>query len=333
MSEPSTSPRAFITGASGQDGSFLAEKLLGAGWDVHALVRSCDAGAELEPGIKSHLGDLTHTAELRHVVSLVKPDVVFNLAGLSSVAGSWHEPDRFAQTNGTAVATLLDAAFKVQESSGRQVAFVQACSAEIFGHAARSPQNEETPVRPINPYGAAKAYAHHMVGIYRKRGLAASSAILYNHESPRRPGKFVTRKITSQVAAIAAGSGQRLALGNLNARRDWGWAPDFVDAMIQMSTSEPDDFVIATGISHTVRDFVSASFSSVGIEDWERHVYIDDDLVRPDDVAEMRGDASKARERLGWHPTVGFKEIVARMTLHDLSLLTKTPVVATKGEI
>lgn len=324
MTDQSKGRKAFLTGASGQDGSYLSERLLNAGWEVHALVHVAD-GAGLDPRIQRYPGDLTDGDMLRHLVMSLQPDAVFNLGGLSSVAGSWHQPALFAQVNGTAVATLLDASFNVLESTGRQVAFVQASSAEIFGHAAQSPQNEETLIRPINPYGAAKAYAHHMVGIYRKRGLAASSAVLYNHESPRRPTKFVTRKITSGVAAIAAGSGERLGLGNLEARRDWGWAPDFVDALIKMSASEPDDFVIATGISHTVRDFVSASFASLGIEDWERYVYVDEEFARPDDAAELRGDASKAENQLAWRPTVGFEEIVARMTKHDFSLLTAAP--------
>lgn len=317
--------KAFLTGASGQDGSYLSEKLLDSGWDVHALVHGDHGSAGPDPRIRMHSGDLSDTEGLRDLVTTMQPDAVFNLGGLSSVAESWHQPALVGQVNGTAVAALLDAAFHVQESTGRQVAFVQASSAEIFGHATQSPQNEETPVRPINPYGAAKAYAHHMAGIYRTRGLAASSAILYNHESPRRPAHFVTRKITSQVAAIAAGSGERLGLGNLDARRDWGWAPDFVDALVKMSTSEPGDFVIATGVSHTVRDFVSASFASLGIEDWERYVYIDESFSRPDDAAELRGDASKAAHQLGWRPTVGFEEIVARMTRHDFSLLTAAP--------
>lgn len=329
MADQLPARKAFITGASGQDGSYLSERLLHEGWEVHALSHGVDS--RLDSRVQGHTGDLSDVERLRLVISSLQPDVVFNLGGLSSVADSWHQPERSSLINGTAVSALLDASFDVQERTGRRVAFVQASSAEIFGAPAQSPQNEETPLRPINPYGAAKAYAHQMVAIYRKRGLAASSAILYNHESPRRSVRFVTRKITSQVAAIAAGSGQRLALGNLEARRDWGWAPDYVEAMVRMTTSEPDDFVIATGISHSVRDFVDASFASLGIQDWEPYVYIDDGFSRPNDAAELRGDATKAAKHLGWLPSIAFEEIVTRMTRHDFALLTEPQTPGTKA--
>ncbi|MBO1267703.1 GDP-mannose 4,6-dehydratase [Arthrobacter cavernae] len=329
---PENSPRAFVTGITGQDGSYLSEQLLGAGWDVHALVRR-EQGSEpatpaapvlLDQRIRQHRGDLADPSQLAALIQDIQPGVVFNLGGISSVARSWEEPALTAQVSGVAVTAMLEAAWRFQENSGKPVKFVQASSAEIFGSATHSPQTEETAIRPVSPYGAAKAYAHSMVDIYRERGLAASSAILYNHESPRRPLDFVTRKITSQVAAIAAGSGERLGLGNLEARRDWGWAPDFVDAMLRMAAAETaDDYIIATGTAHSVSDFVAASFAAVGIEDWEEHVFIDQRFVRPADASEMRGDASKARRQLGWEPTVEFKEIVARMTRHDVSLLEK----------
>ncbi len=213
----------------------------------------------------------------------------------------------------------MESALQVQEKHGRPVRFVQASSAEIFGEPDRSPQDESTPVRPVNPYGAAKAYAHLMVDVYRRRDLHAVSAILYNHESPRRPEQFVTRKITSTVAAIAQGRAERLALGNLDARRDWGWAPDYVDAMVRAARAEaPRDYVIATGVARSVRDFVAAAFARAGIGDWEPLVVVDPEFVRPADPTELVGDATRARTALGWSPTVEFDEIVGRMVDADL---------------
>jgi len=200
------------------------------------------------------------------------------------------------------------------------VRLVQASSAEIFGEPAVSPQDESTPIRPVNPYGAAKAYAHLMVDVYRRRDLHAVSAILYNHESPRRPTQFVTRKITSTVAAIAKGRSDGLALGNLDARRDWGWAPDYVDAMVRAARAdEPRDYVVATGVGHSVRDFVAAAFRRAGIDDWSDLVTVDPEFVRPADPTDLTGDATRARELLGWSPTVGFEELVGRMVDADLA--------------
>jgi GDPmannose 4,6-dehydratase len=200
------------------------------------------------------------------------------------------------------------------------VRFVQASSAEIFGEPDRSPQDESTPVRPVNPYGAAKAYAHLMVDVYRRRELRAVSAILYNHESPRRPGQFVTRKITSTVAAIARGRADVLALGNLDARRDWGWAPDYVDAMVRAARADiARDYVVATGVGRSVRDFVAAAFARAGISDWEPLVVVDPEFVRPADPTELVGDATLARTALGWSPSVEFDEIVGRMVDADLA--------------
>ena len=197
--------------------------------------------------------------------------------------------------------------------------FVQASSAEIFGMPETSPQDESTPVRPVNPYGAAKAYAHLMVDVYRARELHAVSAILYNHESPRRPEQFVTRKITAGVAAIVRGGQQRIRLGNLDASRDWGWAPDYVDALVRAARAErAQDYVVATGESHSVADFAAAAFAHAGIDDWAAYVEVDPDLLRPADAVELRGDATRARTALGWEPTVGFKELVGRMVTADL---------------
>ncbi|MBO0982817.1 GDP-mannose 4,6-dehydratase [Rathayibacter sp. SD072] len=315
-------PSALVTGASGQDGGYLVERLLADGWDVTALVRGDDSG--LPAAVRSLEGDLRDAAGLGRVVAEAAPDTIFHLAGLSSVALSWQEPVRTAEVTGTAVAALLEAALSLQESTGREVRFVQASSSEIFGAAVENPQTESTPIRPVSPYGAAKAFAHLLVGVYRGRGLHASSGILYNHESPRRPEAFVTRKITAGVAAIAAGTATELSLGNLDVRRDWGWAPDYVDALVRASRADDaGDYVVATGVAHSVREFVAAAFTAAGIDDWERLVVLDPRFARPVDAPEMRGDASRARDVLGWRPTVAFEEIVARMVAHDLDLVRR----------
>jgi GDPmannose 4,6-dehydratase len=317
--------RALVTGATGQDGSYLVEQLLAEGAEVHALVREGaghpDAGG-LPAAVHRHAGDLTDGPALERLVAEVAPDEVLNLGGLSSVARSWAEPALTGQVSGLAVGHLLQACHDLQEAGGRTVRFVQASSAEVFGAAAQVPQDERTPVRPLSPYGAAKAYAHHLVGVYRSRGLHAVSCILYNHESPRRPETFVTRKITAGVARIAAGVQQELAMGNLDARRDWGWAPDYVQAMVLAGrAAEPGDFVVATGVAHSVRDFVAAAFRTAGVEDWERYVTVDPRFARPSDAPELVGDPTRAREVLGWTPTVTFDDVVARMVEHDLELV------------
>lgn len=315
-----------MTGATGQDGSYLVEKLLAEGAEVHALVRADpDPGADtfrLPDAVLQHVGDLAGGPALEALVAEVEPTEIYSLGGISSVAQSWQEPALTAQVSGVAVGHLLKAAHDLQERSGCAVPFVQASSAECFGRTSRVPQDETTPLRPLTPYGAAKAYAHHLVGVYRARGVAAGSCILYNHESPRRPEAFVTRKITAGVARIARGLQDELAMGNLDARRDWGWAPDYVNAMVLAARdAQARDYVIATGVSRSVRDFVEAAFQAAGIEDWERHVTLDARFARPSDAPELVGDSTRARKMLGWAPTVQFHEIVARMVRHDLALL------------
>jgi len=317
-------PVALITGVSGQDGTFLAERLLAEGFEVHGLVRPSDPSRHdvfrAYPDIVFHEGDLAEPSRLVDLVRDVAPDELYNLAGISSVAQSWDEPVATGIVTGVAVAGILEGAARVAEEQGRSPRVVQASSAEIFGWPATAPQDETTAVRPVSPYGAAKAYAHHMVSVYRSRGVHASACILYNHESTRRPRTFVTRKITSAVAGIARGDGTMLALGNLDARRDWGWAPDYVDAMVRAARHErADDFVIATGTSHTVSDFVRIAFARAGIEDWRSRVEIDARFSRPVDSPEFVGDASKARRLLCWGPSVTFEEIVHRMVDHDLA--------------
>jgi GDPmannose 4,6-dehydratase len=317
--------RAFVTGIGGQDGTYLAERLLADGVEVHALAHDAEPLPDLS-GVELHSGDLTATERVRGLLLDLAPDEVYNLAALSSVARSWEEPDLTGRVNGLAAAALMESALLVQEKQGRAVRFVQASSAEIFGEPDRSPQDETTLLRPVNPYGAAKAYAHLMVDVYRRRELHAVSAILYNHESPRRPEQFVTRKITSTVAAIAQGRADVLALGNLDARRDWGWAPDYVDAMVRAARAErPTDYVVATGTAHSVRDFAAAAFRRAGIDDWERYVVVDQEFVRPADPTELVGDATRARSVLGWSPTVEFGEIVGRMVDADLGAQQQRP--------
>lgn len=327
--KPATS--ALVTGVTGQDGSYLLERLLAEGGEVHGLVRAGDSQTArlraLHPAVHLHEGDLADGEGLRALVTAVEPDELYNLAGISSVAYSWEEPALTGLVSGLAVTHLLDAALAVQDATGRRVAVVQASSAEIFGEPDRSPQDEGTTVRPINPYGAAKAYAHHMSGVYRSRGLDVSSCILFNHESPRRPPTFVTRKITQAAARIARGGGEVITLGNLDARRDWGWAPDYVDALVRAARHPTgDDYVIATGVTHSVADFAATALARVGVADWASRVTTDPAFVRPVDATQLVGDASKARTVLGWTPTTGFTELVHAMVDHDVELLRTAPV-------
>ncbi|BDI21669.1 GDP-mannose 4,6-dehydratase [Herbiconiux sp. L3-i23] len=310
-------PAALVTGAAGQDGSFLVERLVADGWSVTGLVR--DPSDSVPAGARTVVADLGDTERLASIVDDAEADVVFNLGALSSVAASWTDPLATARITGMSVAALLDAAWRRQESTGSPVRFVQASSAEVFGAATELPQSETTPIAPVSPYGAAKAWAHSLVGVYRGRGLFASNAILYNHESTRRPTAFVTRKITRGVAEIAAGTAETLTLGNLDARRDWGWAPDYVDALVLIAGAEtPDDFVVATGESHTVAEFVEAAFAAVGITDWRAYVTSDPRFMRPSEQPEQRGDPSKIERALGWRRTHDFAGIVAAMVAHDL---------------
>jgi GDPmannose 4,6-dehydratase len=257
------------------------------------------------------------------LIARLEPDEIYNLAGITSVAQSWSIPVETGIVTGIAVAGILDAALTLSERAGRPVRVFQASSSEIFGVPRESPQTESTPISPTSPYGAAKAYAAAMVDIYRSRGLAVSSCILYNHESPRRPETFVTRKITASAARIATGRQHALELGNLDVERDWGWAPDYVDAIVLATRHElPDDYIIATGRSHSIRQFVEAAFSAAGVADWERYVSINPEFVRPAEISMMLGDASKAKAQLGWQPTVDFETLVARMVEADLAALS-----------
>lgn len=311
---------ALITGAAGQDGSYLCEQLVEDGVEVHAVVEDRERASAL-PWLASarvHEADLRDARQLRAVVEAVAPDELYNLAGVSSVARSWKEPGVTAEVNGVAVAVLLQAAWELQCERGRPVRVVQASSAEIFGTPQDSPQSERTVVAPTNPYGASKAYAHHLVGVYRGLGLHATSLILYNHESPRRPDTFVTRKITRAAARIARGEQEHLVLGALDARRDWGWAPDYVAGMVRAARYDGGgDFVLATGVTHSVREFVAAAFAAAGVADWEPLIRHDAALVRPVETAESRGDASRAYAVLDWGHSVDFEGVVRRMVEED----------------
>lgn len=319
--------RALITGITGQDGGYLAERLLAEGTEVHGMVHGADGGVaalrDRLPEAHLHTADLADHGSLADLVTAVGPDEVYNLAGVSSVAFSWDQPVLTAELSGVAAAVLMRAAAAAQERTGRRVGFVQASSAEIFGDAPTHPQDEDTPVRPVSPYGAAKAYAHHMAGVFRGRGLPVASLILFNHESPRRPTAFVTRKITAAAARIGVTGQGVISLGNLEARRDWGWAPDYVDAMVRAARHEPGgDFVIATGVTHTVAEFAEAALRRAGVGDtWRDHVTVDPAFYRPLDAGLQVGDASRARRELGWSPTVDFAGLVGAMVDHDLELV------------
>ncbi|MFC3690395.1 GDP-mannose 4,6-dehydratase [Aquipuribacter hungaricus] len=304
--------RALVTGVTGQDGGYLAEQLLGEGWQVTGLVR--DADEVVTAGVDVEVGDLSDPDLFPALLGRARPDVVFHLAGLSSVARSWDEPALAADVTGAAVARLLGAV-AAQETPPRVVV---ASSAEVFGGGDVSPQDEATPVRPGSPYGAAKAYAWHLARVYRATGLFVSVALLYNHESPRRPDAFVTRKITRGAVDVARGAQQELRLGNLDAVRDWGWAPDYVRALRLMAQADaPDDFVVATGQGRTVRELVATAFAAAGVPAWEDHVVVDPRFYRPVDSVALVGDASHARRVLGWEPSVTFEEIVGEMVEAD----------------
>ncbi len=267
-----------------------------------------------------HAVDLVDEEATTRLFEEVKPQYVFHLAGMSSVGRSWHDPMTTVRVNAVATTSLLNLAHLEQERSGQGIVFVNASSAEIFGAARDGARTEDDPLAPTSPYGATKAYAHQLARVYRSRGLAVSNAILFNHESPRRGIEFVTGKIAHGAALIARGERDHLSLGDLSARRDWGWAPDYVDAMYRMARAGAgDDYVIATGRSHSVRDFVSAAFSAAGIDDWERYVVTDDVHMRPVDPTDCVGDARHARDLLGWAPTVDFPQIVRAMVESHMS--------------
>ena len=307
--------RALITGITGQDGSYLAELLLSRDYEVHGLVR--DASRPID-GVQLHEGDLRDQDSLLTALRDASPDEVYNLAAASSVAASWTDPALTGDITGLGVARLLEAV-RSQRPDAR---VLQASSNEIFGSARGGAADETTPLAPRTPYGAAKAYAHHLVVGYREAyGLHGANAILFNHESPRRREHFVTRKITRGAAAISLGQADELHLGALDAQRDWGFAPDYVEAMwVMLQRDEPSDYVLATGVARSVRDCAAVAFEHVGL-DWRDHVTVDDALKRPVEAEPLVGDASKARRELGWHPRTTFEAMIAQMVDHDLRQL------------
>ena len=321
-----TERRALIIGIAGQDGSLLAELLIDAGYDVFGVVRQPTSGRfdNLVP-IRHELellqADVLDELSLVDVLSSVRPHEVYNLASPSFVPMSWKQPVLTAEFAAVGVTALLEAIRRVDEG----IRFYQASSSEIFGEPREVPQNEETPLAPVTPYGVAKAYGHFITRSYRRRyGMHASSGILYNHESPR-PLDFVTRKIAHAAAAVSLGLESEVSLGNLDARRDWSYAGDFVRAMwLMLQQDEPDDYVIASGETHSVRELAAYAFGHVGL-DWEDHVSVDESLVRgPAELHDLVGDASKARERLGWAPTTDFDGLVRLLVDTDVERLRAT---------
>ena len=321
--------KALITGITGQDGSYLAELLLSKGYEVHGLIRRSslpntgridhlqDYQTGDAPSLVLHYGDLSDSARIFSLIDSIRPSEVYNLAAQSHVRVSFDEPEHTGNTTGLGTIRLLDAIRQVDAS----IRFYQASSSEMFG-ASPPPQNESTPFYPRSPYGAAKVYSHWVTRNYRESyDLFASNGILFNHESPRRGETFVTRKITLAVARISAGLQDKLFMGNLDAIRDWGYAPEYVEAMwLMLQSDTPDDFVVATGTDYSVKDFLELAFSHAGLE-WQKHVEFDDRLLRPAEVDVLIGDSTKAREALNWEPRVMTPELARIMVDADTEAL------------
>jgi GDPmannose 4,6-dehydratase len=316
--------RALITGVTGQDGSYLAELLLAEGYEVSGIVRrssteSFERIAHLEGRITLLQADLLDQVSLQEAVRASRPSEIYNLAAQSFVPTSWSQPVLTAEFTAVGVTRMLEAIRSVDPS----VRFYQASSSEMFGQVREVPQSEETPFYPRSPYGVAKAYGHFITVNYRESyDMFAVSGILFNHESPRRGLEFVTRKISDGVARIKLGKAEELRLGNLDAQRDWGFAGDYVRAMwLMLQRDSPADYVIATGITHTIRHACDVAFSHVGL-DWERHVVIDERFLRPAEVDLLVGDAGKAERELDWRPAVPFEEMMAMMVDADIQRLS-----------
>jgi GDPmannose 4,6-dehydratase len=317
--------RALITGITGQDGSYLAELLLEQGYEVHGMVRRAstekfDRIEHLRDRITLHQGDLLDQRSLVDTMRASNPDEIYNLAAMSFVGLSWVQPTLTADFTGVGVTRVLEAMREVCP----EARFYQASSSEMFGKVREVPQTEETPLYPRSPYGVAKVYGHFITINYRESyDLHATSGILFNHESPRRGLEFVTRKITWHAAAIKLGQRDKLYLGNLDAKRDWGYAKDYVQAMwLMLQQDKADDYVIATGRTHTVRECVQVAFDEAGLGDWEQYVEIDPQFVRPAEVDLLIGDPAKAEKDLGWVPETSFEELIRLMTQADLKLLS-----------
>jgi GDPmannose 4,6-dehydratase len=319
--------RAVITGVGGQDGSLLAENLLSRGYEVHGVVHR---SPESYPNLAGMLDrillaevDLLDAGAVERLLEAAQPAEVYSLASPSFVPRSWEDPVRTAQVVGVGVAVLLESIRRVDPA----IRFYHASSSEIFGNPTESPQSELTPLAPLTPYGVAKAYGHFITRSYRTRyGLHASAGILYNHESPRRPPDYVPRKVAQAAAAISLGLQDELLLGELEARRDWGYAGDYVEAMwLMLQRDEPGEYVVATGVSHSVRELVEQAFERVSL-DWREHVRVDESQRRGTaELHNLVGDATKARYELGWEATVGFEELVQLLVDSELDALRVSP--------
>jgi GDPmannose 4,6-dehydratase len=319
-------PRALITGITGQDGLYLAELLLAKGYEVYGLIRGqnnpkAELVAREVPEVRVLTGDLTDLSSLVRALRVAQPEEVYNLGAVSFVAYSWEQAALTTDVTATGVLNVLEAIRLHSGDDPSRIRFYQASSSEMFGKVQEVPQRESTLLWPRSPYGVAKVYGHYMTINYRESyGMHASSGILFNHESPRRGPEFVTRKVSLGVAAIKLGRQDCLTMGNLDARRDWGFAGDYVEAMWRMlQQPEGGDFVVATGETHTIRDLLETAFAVVGIDDWERYVDQDPRFFRPAEVDLLIGDPSKAREKLGWQPKVGFEDLVRMMVDSDLA--------------
>lgn len=326
--------RAFITGLTGQDGSYLAELLLDKGYEVFGLVRRSsvekfDRLGQMVDRLQLVEGDLTDQSSLDNLVREIQPDEVYNLAAQSFVPTSWTQPVLTGDVTGLGVLRMLSALHK----HCPKAKFLQASSSEMFGKVHESPQTEKTRFYPRSPYGAAKVFGHQITINYRESyGMFACATICFNHESPRRGLEFVTRKVTYQVARIKCGLADRLRMGNMDAKRDWGYAGDYVHAMwLMLQQPEPTDFVIATGKTHSVQELVETAFAAAGL-DWRKYVEIDPKFLRPAEVDYLCGDAALAREKLGWTPEVGFEELIRMMVESDMQLASQAASAVTAGK-
>jgi GDPmannose 4,6-dehydratase len=320
-------PRAFVTGITGQDGQHLAQLLHSKGYEVFGMVkgqnnpRMADVREEF-PFIEPVPGDLADLPSLIKAIEYTQPDEVYNLGAISFVALSFNQAELTANITGTGVLRMLEAVRVVGGAHNNPIRFYQASSSEMFGKVRETPQTELTPFHPRSPYGCAKVFGHDIVVNYRESyDMFACSGILFNHEGPRRGLEFVTRKVTNSVARIKLGLQQEIVLGNLDSKRDWGYAGDYVKAMwLMLQQDQADDYVVATGVTHTIEDLVRLAFAEVGIENWRDYVRQDPKFFRPAEVDLLIGDATKARTKLGWEPEVDFQALVSMMVAHDLEV-------------
>jgi GDPmannose 4,6-dehydratase len=321
-------PTALITGITGQDGLYLSELLLAKGYEVHGVIRGQNNPRRqlverLVPDVRLHNGDLTDMSSLMRALRDSQPDEVYNLGAVSFVAYSWENAFVTSDVTGMGVLNVLEAVRLHAGDDPSAVRFYQASSSEMFGKVQQVPQSEETLLWPRSPYGVSKVYGHYMTINYRESyGMHASSGILFNHESPRRGEEFVTRKVSKAVAAIKLGLQDEIVMGNLDARRDWGFAGDYVNAMwLMLQQDEADDYVISTGETHSIEELLTVAFDHVGIDDWRGYVRQDPRFMRPAEVDLLIGDATKARTKLGWKPQVGFEELIRMMVDSDVAAL------------